>query len=130
MLDVKRDVRIFGQERASYLGVPVRQLPSSLAGTNGEVCRPALAEKRPTGRVPVYPNDEAHWNQECRFLTDCTHGVLLCARNFFSKIQHIRIRRTIEWGLFAVRLHISCLGSLPKTSSTAARGTRTHGGSP
>ena len=56
MLDVKRDVRIFGQERASYLAVPVRQLPSSLAGTSGEVCRPALAEKRPTGRVPVYPN--------------------------------------------------------------------------
>jgi hypothetical protein len=24
MLDVKRDVRIFGQERASYLGVQVR----------------------------------------------------------------------------------------------------------
>jgi hypothetical protein len=56
MFDVKRDVRIFGQERASYLGVPVLQLPSSLAETNGEVCRPALAEKRPTGRLPVYPN--------------------------------------------------------------------------
>ena len=36
MLDVKRDVRIFGQERASWLGVPVRQSPSAIARTNGD----------------------------------------------------------------------------------------------
>ena len=44
MLDVKRDVRIFGQERVSYLGVSVRQSPSSLAATNGEIRRLALTE--------------------------------------------------------------------------------------
>jgi hypothetical protein len=32
MLDVKRDVRIFGQERASYLGVPGGSSLQRLAG--------------------------------------------------------------------------------------------------
>ena len=44
MLDVKRDVWIFGQERVSYLGVSVRQSPSPLAETSGEIRRLALAE--------------------------------------------------------------------------------------
>src|SRR6516164_3543712 len=44
MVDVKRDVRKFGQERVSYLGVSVRQSPSSLAATNGEIRRLALTE--------------------------------------------------------------------------------------
>src|SRR6516164_3618274 len=39
MLDVKRDVWKFGQERVQYLGVSVRQSPSPLAETNREIRR-------------------------------------------------------------------------------------------
>jgi hypothetical protein len=49
MLDVKRDVRIFGQERVSWLGVPVRQSLSSIARTNGDPPS-GLGGKRPAGR--------------------------------------------------------------------------------
>src|SRR6516164_3565330 len=54
MLDVKRDVWKFGQECVSYLGVPVRQSPSSIARTNGDPPS-GLAGKRPAGRGPIYP---------------------------------------------------------------------------
>ena len=63
MLDVERDVRIFGQERASYLGVPMRQSPSSLAGTNGDIRHPALAESGQPAAGPIYPRDA--WERAC-----------------------------------------------------------------
>ena len=56
MLDVKRDVRIFGQGRASYLGgsrAAIAFVPSP-----GRTARPAVrssAESGQTGRGPIYP---------------------------------------------------------------------------